>query len=721
MKLLLWCALSGISLSISANTKSIKTPNRETVTNRLSPGSVKICHQSLPDSSGRKTSITSLCSALIRQDTLVIKNDVITLYYSLANGNVAFTGYQLTDSEKVNFTHPVNDLNVSTDTIIKQPPLLQTAVNRHFKGEKDFLEISLLFHTANMDIKKVWEIYPGIPAIATYYLFNGKADHWLSPVKSGNSTTIIETSLLFNDKQPAPYFGAIPLDRLHWKAKVIAFTDATDHHNNLVNETSFIPYISPSAYSGNVMLLQNKLANRGIFIVKSAPLNDSQQAYPGYDFVADCNKILIAGSGILPADIKPGKWVKTYAYTMGFGNADETGILLALRSWQKTARALHADRDEMIMSNTWGDRSKDAKMNETFIMQELEAASRLGITYVQLDDGWQEGLSRNSAEKHGKRWNNWTAEDWQPSKTRFPNGLNPIVEKARSLGVELALWFNPGSGNHYSDWQTSANILLNYYHKYNIRVFKIDGVDLADKESETNLGKFLQYITDASDGKITFNLDVTAGRRGGFFFFNQYGNIFLENRYTDWANYYPYQTLRNLWDLSRYMPVEKLQAEWLNSWRNINKYPLNDPLAPGKINWEYQMATTFIAQPLAWMEVSALPKEAFQYAEVLKKYRSVQHELHNGLIMPVGDEPDGTSWTGFQSIDKNKGYFLLFRENSESSEALINVHLPAGSRVKLTPVFGQGKAFKTHLTKSSQIKFTLPQTFSYALYRYEIY
>ena len=69
---------------------------------------------------------------------------------------------------------------------------------------------------------------------------------------------------------------------------------------------------------------------------------------------------------------------------------------------------------------------------------------------------------------------------------------------------------------------------------------------------------------DATGGEAVFNLDVTAGRRWGYHYGNEYGNLFLENRYTDWSNYYPHWTLRNLWMLSRYVPPQNLQIEFLN-------------------------------------------------------------------------------------------------------------------------------------------------------------
>jgi len=78
---------------------------------------------------------------------------------------------------------------------------------------------------------------------------------------------------------------------------------------------------------------------------------------------------------------------------------------------------------------------------------------------------------------------------------------------------------------------------------------------------------------------MVLDFDITAGQRGGYFCFNKYGNIFLENRYTNWGNYYPYRTLRNLWMLSEYVPVERLQVEFLNNWRKRGMY-VNDPFAP---------------------------------------------------------------------------------------------------------------------------------------------
>ena len=123
-------------------------------------------------------------------------------------------------------------------------------------------------------------------------------------------------------------------------------------------------------------------------------------------------------------------------------------------------------------------------------------------------------------------------------------------------------------------------MLIDLHRRYGIRTFKIDGVDIPDKTADVRFRAMLDKVMEATGGEAVFNLDATAGQRFGYHYLTQYGNIFLENRYTDWSNYYPHWTLRNLWTLSRYVPPQSLQIEFLNRWRNADKYPADDPLAP---------------------------------------------------------------------------------------------------------------------------------------------
>jgi hypothetical protein len=284
----------------------------------------------------------------------------------------------------------------------------------------------------------------------------------------------------------------------------------------------------------------------------------------------------------------------------------------------------------------------------------------------------------------------------------------------------VCLWFNPSRDNSNENWEKDANTLIGLYQKYGIRTFKIDGVNLPDKLAEVNFRKFLDKVSLATNYEVVFNLDVTAGRRGGYHYFNEYGNLFLENRYTDWQNYYPYTTLRNLWMLSKYVPAQNLQIEFLNKWRNGDKYK-DDPFAPANYSFDYLFAITMAAQPLAWFEGTGLPAEALSVAApVVRKYRDIQVDFHQGNVFPIGEEPSGRSWTGFQSVQAGKGYFLVFREDNTAIKAEIKTWLSEGTTIQCTPLIGKGKAFTQKAGKEGGITFELPEKNSYGLYCYEV-
>jgi len=60
------------------------------------------------------------------------------------------------------------------------------------------------------------------------------------------------------------------------------------------------------------------------------------------------------------------------------------------------------------------------------------------------------------------------------------------------------------------------------------------------------------------------------------------------------------------------------------------------------------------------LKVQDIPEEAINSCgPVIKKYKTIQEDLHKGFIFPIGEEPSGTSWTGFQSIQEGHGYFIV--------------------------------------------------------------
>jgi alpha-galactosidase len=516
------------------------------------------------------------------------------------------------------------------------------------------------------------------------------------------------------------------LDRLqlkgnHWSARTVEFFDYTDWNDNLITERTWLPY-RRNTYRGNLLFAHDVATRQGFFFLKEAPCSSTQLHYNGSDFVADFSDFMVVGLGIVSNDVKPDSWIRIYGCVIGIYTGDEQEALTALRLYQKQLRHHTAAQDEMIMLNTWGDRSQDAKIDEAFCLAELDRAARMGITLFQLDDGWQSGKSPNSKTAGGSFKDIWKNTDyWTPNPMKFPHGLKPIVEKGKKLGIRIGLWFNPSIQNDFADWQKDAQAIIGLYKKYGICCFKIDGLQIPTKTAEQNLRRLFDTVLEQTNHEVIFNLDATAGRRGGYHYMNEYGNIFLENRYTDWGNYYPYRTLRNLWMLSRYVPAEKMQIEFLNKWRNADKYDAADPFAPARYSFDYLFAITLAAQPLAWMEASNLPGEAYATASLLKAYQSLQLRFHKGVILPIGEEPSGRSWTGFQSIvSDTEGYLIVYREDNGQAEGTIDTWLPKGKKVTFTPVMGSGRKSTAKVGAQGKVSFELKDKNSFALYQYRI-
>ncbi len=579
-----------------------------------------------------------------------------------------------------------------------------------------------------LDIRREFRIYADAPAVACQTwlrLAEGKEAPAAVLDARGSEENAADRKNIEAQADMAVKSSETVLDRMslpgvHWHARAVEFSDVTDWNDNLVWERDIIAY-RKNSYRGNLLFVRNGVDGKGFFFLKEAPCSAVQLAYGRGDFTADFGTFAVTGVGVEPRDLSH-EWVRAYGVVTGVFGEGELAALTALRRYQKQIRAPRDGRDEMVMMNTWGDRSQDTKVNERFCLEELERAARLGITHFQIDDGWQEGKSPNSALAKGSFRDIWANPDyWKPAADKYPSGLDPVVERARELGIEVGLWFNPSVQDDFAAWEKDADALLGLYRRYGIKVFKIDGLSIPTKRAETNLRRLFDRVGEESGGDVLFNLDATASRRGGYHMFNEYGNIFLENRYTDWGNYFPYRTLRNLWQLSRYVPAERIQVEFLNKWRNADKYA-GDPFAPAGYGFDYLFATTMAGQPLAWLESSNLPEEAFAIAPLVREYRAVAADFHAGIILPVGEEPSGRSWTGFQSLVSDaEGYLLLYREAAPSDEGVVETFLPEGAKITLTRVLGSGdRRVRQTVGRKGALRVSLPAENTFVLYKYSL-
>lgn len=664
------------------------------------------------------------CCATLSDDLLILENSRIRREYRWNGGQLISRAMtDVASSHRWELSGDTPDCQFPNEEPCESEGTLEVTEREDTPITPAHLRVEVTCRIRELEVRRRFRLYPDCPAIACDFFLRGRTDvSWREEAPAAGDLGNLERFVRARHwTSLGPIIERLTMKRRHLRVEGVQFSDVTDRRNNLVAAREVVPYLHPTCLSGNLLIARDLIKGAAFFILKEAACPDVQLAWPGCDFACTNSEVAALGIGVDSEDLSEEEWTRGYGFVTGVAAEDELAVLQALRQYQGNVRKHKPGRDHMIMLNTWGDRGQDTKISEAFCLAELEAGARLGVTHFQIDDGWQQGRSSNSALGGGSLESIWDREDyWAPHPERFPNGLRPVVQRAQELGIELCLWFNPSKDNSYEHWCDDADTLIQLHKQHGIRTFKIDGVDITDKRGEVRLRAMFDQVQRAANLEAVFNLDVTAGHRYGYHYFNEYGNLFVENRYTDWSNYYPHWTLRNLWMLSRYVPPQSLQIEFLNRWRNPDKYSEDDPLAPARVPFDYCFAVAMMAQPLAWFEGTGLPEEAFEVASLIKTYREHQEQIHAGQTFPIGEEPSGIGWTGFQSCRTDGGYFLVYRECNERKAAHLATWGLAGQSVVCRHVLGHGEDFATHVDSEGRLEFGLPEPFTFALYEYRV-
>lgn len=149
----------------------------------------------------------------------------------------------------------------------------------------------------------------------------------------------------------------------------------------------------------------------------------------------------LLGAGEL---LHPGEVVLTdsQAYTTPWlvGSWGEGLDALAARS-HAHLRALpsHPSRPRPVLLNTW--EAVYFRHDQATLMALADEAAAIGIERFVVDDGWF-GSRRDDTSGLG---------DWWVSPEVWPDGLEPLAEHVRDLGMEFGLWFEPEMINVDSD------------------------------------------------------------------------------------------------------------------------------------------------------------------------------------------------------------------------------------------------------------------------------
>lgn len=570
-------------------------------------------------------------------------------------------------------------------------------------------------------------IYPGSPMLRSCIKVILKADATL-PERVDLSEEQPVQKAHFHEISD-DYQDSFPLEPKHCGWKSVEFVDVTDDFDNLVfTKQGLFSRRERRSVKGNLLFVHDHLSKEGLTLIKEGPTPLDYLGEIDSDFFIKGINVFTTGWGFGGKDINKHRTLTTYGSTVMLWSGNEEHALTMLNEYHNALHIFNPEKDAFIMSNTWGDQSSDGRLSEQFLLEELEVAKQTGVTFYQIDDGWQKGTTANSVlpgGAWGMGYYKHNPDFWKVNEKRFPRGLEPIIASAKEKGIRMGLWFSPDSIHDFENWEKDSQVLIDLHHQYGISAFKMDGIEFTSKAGEENLTKLLQKVLQGTEGKVFFNMDVTAGIRSGYYGQLQYGSLFLENRFTGkfgaWPNYFPHCTLRNIWMISRYYPSYRLQAEFLNVRRNVDLYE-GDVLAPSACGMEYAFAITMFANPLAWMEQTGLDEESVGIlGTIIPKYREVQSDILAGHVLPIGDEPNGTAWTGFQSITSDHtGYLLMIKEYNDDHEGSYKLWNLRNKTLHLESILGSSTQDSVDVGPEGHAAFQLNGKFTYALYKYSI-
>ncbi len=156
----------------------------------------------------------------------------------------------------------------------------------------------------------------------------------------------------------------------------VTLKDHTDrNHKGLVFTKN---YALSEAFqtSGNIAYIENNLTRSGILLIKMAPLPHARTQKVNHDFSWDGKALQWIGPGFNSIS-KRGYPCAVICYSGG-----RAGRIAASQKYQRSLRRYIPGRDGQLLSNTWGDRSRDAKIGEEFLTREIIAGKKhvFGLT-----------------------------------------------------------------------------------------------------------------------------------------------------------------------------------------------------------------------------------------------------------------------------------------------------------------------------------------------------
>ena len=142
--------------------------------------------------------------------------------------------------------------------------------------------------------------------------------------------------------------------------------------------------------------------------------------------------VLGGGELLLPGEVRlaPGESYSSPWLAFAWSDAGLDGLSARMHRWLRS-RPGHPARPRPLVLNTWEAVYFDHDLER--LTELAERAARVGVERFVLDDGWF----------HGRQGESGGLGDWWVDEKLWPNGLRPLADRVRALGMEFGLWVEP--------------------------------------------------------------------------------------------------------------------------------------------------------------------------------------------------------------------------------------------------------------------------------------
>ena len=290
-----------------------------------------------------------------------------------------------------------------------------------------------------------------------YLVFNKPSESWRHIYANGGTSEAFYPPLAFRTQERSKSWIQSPISMFQAHPPFTIESHPSGRSSNM-----HLPFlISISIDSKNMNGLFCGIEWSGEWYIKWKRINDEMSS-------------LSIGIKIDNLQLEPGEQLDLPPVHLGIFTGGPDEGTNNLRSYlHKKISPLHIDKEPIPLTSYDHYFGIGNNFTEELLQQEAKRAAEIGLEYFVLDAGWFKG-----GFPHGA--GNWDIVD----NEKFPNGIEPLSQYVRDLGMGFGLWFDPeravkGSSvvRNHSEWFVPVNQPFYDTQNYHINLAIKDAQD----------------------------------------------------------------------------------------------------------------------------------------------------------------------------------------------------------------------------------------------------